>query len=372
MTGFRLELMRFETRFWLSFSHATASRSKAASVVCCARGDDGLTGYGEGCPRDYVTGETLSSVTSAFAHWKDALERDVQDLPSLRRWIVEHQDEIDAAPAAFAAIELALLDLFARRAKLPLEAFLGLDAGRSVTVSAVFGIAGPLLSGLLAAGYRSFGMVDAKIKLSADPDSDRRRIGMISSLLGPAAHLRADANNHFAHVDACVRHLDVIDQHIWAIEEPLSARDWEGMSGVIERADVRVILDESAVRPADLDAVEGDRWIVNLRVSKHGGLLRSIEMAKAAMSRGLDLVIGSHVGETSLLARAALALAAACGDRLMAAECGYGSFLLRRDLVRPSLRFGKGGLLDRNRTAGDDGSGLGLGIDEALLLPMTA
>ncbi len=120
------------------------------------------------------------------------------------------------------------------------------------------------------------------------------------------------------------------------------------------------------MRPGDLDQVEGPDWIVNLRVSKHGGLLRSLEMLALARRRGLGVILGCHVGETGILTRAGLALAAACGTDLIAAECGYGGYLLARDLTRPRLRFGRGGRI----AAPAAGTGLGVDVDSDLLAPI--
>ena len=72
------------------------------------------------------------------------------------------------------------------------------------------------------------------------------------------------------------------------------------------------------------------------------------------------------MGETSLLTRAALALAAAAGDSVAAVECGYGGYLLARDLTRPSLRFGRGGLVRPPRL-----TGLGLDVRRDLLVPIS-
>ena len=137
------------------------------------------------------------------------------------------------------------------------------------------------------------------------------------------------------------------------------------MRAVAAATGCRIILDESAVRPSDLDEVEGADWIVNLRVSKHGGLTRSLEMLALARQRGLGVILGCHVGETSILTRAALALASACGGDLIAAECGYGGYLLARDLTRPRLRFGRGGSIQ----APSGGNGLGIAVRSNLLAP---
>ena len=366
MSSFRLDLKRYETRFRMQFHHASASRAQACSVIAVARGDEGNTGHGEGCPRTYVTGESLASATQFFADHREVLESTVGGMDDLRAWTLAHRVAIDANPAAFAAIELALIDLFARRAEMAPEALLRQPPAGPVAVSAVFGVTGTASAALIAAAYRLFGMVDAKVKLSSDPTADRKRIAAIRRVLGPATRMRVDANNLFLDPAKCAAHLAQLDADIWAIEEPLQPKDIDGMRELAAITGARMILDESALLPTDLEGLEGPGWIVNLRVSKHGGLLRSLEMREAATARGLGVIIGSHVGETGLLARAALTLAAACGEGLLACESGYGGYLLARDLVRPSLRFGRHGILDLDRLP-HHRRGPGFRVEESLL-----
>lgn len=84
-------------------------------------------------------------------------------------------------------------------------------------------------------------------------------------------------------------------------EEPLRAGDYAGMARIA--LDSRIILDESMARPAQLGSLPGPagRWLVNLRVSKMGGLLRSLEFLRQARHQGIRVIVGAHVGETSLL-----------------------------------------------------------------------
>jgi hypothetical protein len=98
---------------------------------------------------------------------------------------------------------------------------------------------------------------------------------------------------------------------------------------------------------------------------KDGGLLRSLQFAAEARQRGLPLIVGAHVGETSLLTRAALALVSAFRDDVVAHEGAFGTRLLERDMVEPSLMFGRNGILDA--TAKAIGRAPGLGLPGALL-----
>ena len=88
------------------------------------------------------------------------------------------------------------------------------------------------------------------------------------------------------------------------------------------------------------------QWLINVRVSKMGGLIRSLQLIEVARACGIGVIVGAQVGETSLLTRAALTVARAAGDALVAQEGAFGTFLLERDVCDPPLMFGAGGVLE--------------------------
>ncbi|MXY60390.1 MAG: hypothetical protein F4Y96_08170, partial [Chloroflexi bacterium] len=136
----RLDVYSFPVPFKAVFRHASASRSRAENLIVAARSTDGITGYGEGCPRDYVTGETAGGGAAFIRRHAQAIADEVTDGPSLRAWADAHRGEIDEYPAAFCAIELAVLDLLGKAAEAPVEDIVGvprLDGG--FTYSAVLG-----------------------------------------------------------------------------------------------------------------------------------------------------------------------------------------------------------------------------------------
>ena len=71
-------------------------------------------------------------------------------------------------------------------------------------------------------------------------------------------------------------------------------------------------------------------------------------MIKELKRLGWPIIIGCHVGETSLLTRAALVVSGAAGKSLLAHEGAFGDYLVEREPVSPMLRFGHHGLLDLN------------------------
>ena len=64
----------------------------------------------------YVTGETVATAIDAIARWRHAGIEEIADVATLTAWMERNRADIDTNPSAFAAIEIALLDLFARQA----------------------------------------------------------------------------------------------------------------------------------------------------------------------------------------------------------------------------------------------------------------
>jgi L-alanine-DL-glutamate epimerase-like enolase superfamily enzyme len=91
-----------------------------------------------------------------------------------------------------------------------------------------------------------------------------------------------------------------------------------------------------------------------------GGLLRSLAVAQRCRERGIAMIVGAQVGETSLLTRAALIVAQAARDIVVAQEGAFGTMLLESDAVQPMLMFGAAGELDVNSLRLEELPGFGL------------
>ncbi|HEX7969792.1 MAG TPA: enolase C-terminal domain-like protein [Stellaceae bacterium] len=362
-----IEVARFPTAFRHAFAHASATRTAAENVIVAAISDRGVVGYGEGCPRDYVTGETIAGARSFLASVAADIAGAATGVEALKAWIAARTGEIDRNPAAFAALEMALLDMMGRERGVSVEKLLGLPPLAPLhRYSAVIGDSAPLISRALWLRYRLSGLRDFKVKLSGDARRDRARLAPFRCFGG---RLRLDANNLWRSPQDCIAYLRALTAPAFAVEEPLAAHDIEGCRAVAMATGLAIILDETFLSADALTALpRGARWIVNARVSKLGGILRSLAAVQAARQRGLGIIVGAHVGETGLLTRAALPVARAAGDALVAQEGAFGTYLLARDLVAPSPRFGYRGHCPARRLPPPESAGLGLSVDSAPLV----
>jgi L-alanine-DL-glutamate epimerase-like enolase superfamily enzyme/pimeloyl-ACP methyl ester carboxylesterase len=352
----RLQFSELRIPLKATFRHASAARSHGESLwVEASRGEH--RGYGEGCPRAYVTGETRASCKQWIGKWQQSIQAQCTDLATLRAWLAENAAAVDASPSVWCAIECALIDLFARERGESVEALLGVDPpGGPHVYSAVLGNDASWKTRFLIDQYCILGLTDFKVKLEGDLALDRQKLSSIAELTAwhrmREHRVRVDANNLWADApERALEYLRALDSRLFGVEEPVRPRDVEAQSRISRGLGVPVILDESLCTLADLERYDGvpGRFIANLKVSRVGGVLRALRLVEALRQRGWPIIIGAHVGETSVLTRAAMLVAAAAGSELAAQEGAFGSRLIEREPASPSLRWGRGGELDLRR-----------------------
>jgi L-alanine-DL-glutamate epimerase-like enolase superfamily enzyme len=321
--------------FKLAFNHASASRAATQTLMVVARSKDGINGFGEGCPREYVTAETLATTTRFIAAHRADWLAGLYDVQGLADWGYRHR----VAPLTGSFRYTAVLgDMSLDQFEAQLARYLGME-------------------------FREF-----KIKLSGDRARDRSRVQALRRAGVAPDAVRADANNLWNDADTAIRDLAALDYPFFAVEEPVRAGDFSAMRRLALALDTNIILDESMLRVDQLHQLDGSdvHWIANVRVSKMGGLLRSLEFIEAARGRGLSIIVGAHVGETSLLTRAAMTVAMQASDLLLGQEGAFGTHLLSSDIVDRPVMFGRGGVLQAAASGIGSLPGLGLSVVQPL------
>lgn len=358
-----LELESLEIPFRTTFSHASASRDKTSSILVIANSNDTITGIGEACPRSYVTNESIESAQYFFKNHKQSILSNISDMPSLKNWTLGNKQDIDKNPAAWCAIEIALLDLFARENGISIEQALGIENLNGVfEYTAVLGDADLDRFTKQFMQYMQQGFEDYKLKLSGDIDRDKAKLAKIKSIAETNLRIRLDANNLWSDVTNALNYIESLDYPFFAIEEPLSPGKYEDLSYMADRLEIPIILDESFTFLDQIQHIKGNpaNWILNLRVSKLGGLLRSLDIVNSARQNKLKIIVGAQVGETSILTRCGITVAHAAGDCLVAQEGAFGTWLLDHDICTPCIMFQSKGLLDIAKQLDTKLPGLGI------------
>jgi muconate cycloisomerase len=342
------------------FTNAYVTKKVQKSVVVRLTGADGAVGVGN---IDPSPGYSRESVDQARAALRDRLAPPLHALDAENEHRVVHALEA-ALPGhldAKAAIEMACVDLTARRLGIAVHRYLGGAVTDEVSFNAWIGMLPPDAAAAQARQWLERGFRSAKIKVGADPAQDRDRVKAVREAVGPAMKLRADANAGYdvARAIEAGKLLEPFDLQLF--EQPVAAGDHAGMARVRKAVGIPIMADESITDHASLiDAIRADcADIVKLKVMKQGGLLRCRRMVETAEAAGLRVVIGQGFG-LGINTTAEIMLAATSRNVLDGLEC-VGPLTMADDVVTHRLDLGQG------RLPLPQGPGLGVTLDEEKL-----
>jgi L-Ala-D/L-Glu epimerase len=343
----KVDIWHLNCRFQYPFKHKLATHTASENLVVRLTTDQGICGYGEGIPRDFVTGESLGA---SLTFLKEDLGSAVLRIPinspkSLFPSLTLLQEKwaSNTSPGAFCALEMALLDAAGRTWEQPVSAFLGAKSAARVIYSAVLPLgAGPQLTQFLQL-VRAQGM--HFIKLKVGEDNDHETLALARRELGPDVDLRVDANGAWTAAEAIARIRELAQFRLSAVEQPVAKDDFEGLRQVQEAVNLPIMADESLCTLEDarrLISLKACRMF-NIRLSKVGGLSIALAMKEMADAAGIRCQLGCHVGETSILAAAGRHFA--LSQRPLAyLEGSFAPYLLTRDPVQEPVSFGPGGV----------------------------
>ena len=351
-----LEVWAYRIPMRVRFEHARAGRSASTGILVRLALDDGSVGWGEGIPRDYVTGETVESATEVIR--RVYADRLLADAPLAAP---PFEDGGVAYNAAWCACELAYLDAVGRsrreRVADMLAGQLGFRAGRRLRrVSAIISAGTTAKVRRMLRLMRLLAFRDYKLKVGKDADHDEANLAECHRQLGrglmrrrgPTRRtLRVDANGAWDLEEAVRRAEGLARWGVLAVEQPLAKGSEDALADLRRRTSVPIMLDESllTIPQAERLVRGGQVDLFNIRVSKNGGLVQSLRLAQLAHRSGLDFQLGCMVGETGVLSAAGRVFLELVGRQARFAEGSYGRFLLRSDITRQRLSFGYGGFV---------------------------
>ena len=359
------DIVPYRLDFRMNVSHGLASRSSTVNVCVVLESDSGFRGYGDCVPRSYVTGETPNSVMKSLENILPIITAETFTSPGHCIHVLSDLLSTETGtgnPAALCALELALLDLAGKHWNSGVTDLLGLSAQKK---QLVYSLVVPLLrvealeKFLAHAAPLNFHY--AKIKVDADNPVEQVR--RVKRLLADNVEIRVDANCTWDRPGAAGFMREMAELGVVSVEQPLPANDIEGTARLRESGMPLVVLDEALWTAADVESIadKGACDIVNVRISKCGGILGALQVIRAAQNRGLEIQLGAHVGESCILSAAGAQLAVCIPDFRWLEGC-FGIHLLEGDLCEGSYQFGYEG-----RLTPPDGPGLGIEVYEPRL-----
>ena len=330
----------------------------AHNVLVRVEAEDGTVGWGEAASAPTMTGDTLGGLVAAVRDHLGPLliGEDAWDRPAL---VHRLKDALMGNTGAHSAVEMALLDLAARAADIPLIDLVGGAVRPGVAPMWLLG--NPTTAADIAeahereaAGFHFFKLKVGVKPLAAEIDGTLA----VRAALGPKVPLCADANCGFT-PEAALRYLDATRAaDLMFLEQPLGHADLDGFAALARTAPVPLGVDESIHSLADIEAhARAKAGGVSLKLIKLGGIGPAIAAANLCRRLGLKVNVAVKIAESSIGSAAAVHLACA----IPASDWGVSltHFYLAEDLVKHPLPLGDG------MVALPTGPGLGVEVDEA-------
>jgi L-alanine-DL-glutamate epimerase-like enolase superfamily enzyme len=264
------------------------------STVVEVETDAGLTGWGEVCPLGpfYLPAYGPGARTGIAELGPHLLGLDPRELGVLN---LRMDAALKGHPYVKSAIDMACWDILGKAAGLPVCVLLGGRFGESVELyRAISQESAPKMAARVA-GYRAEGYRKFQLKVGGDPDEDIARIRAVRAKLQPGDVLVADANTGWlmhqaARVVRAVEDVDVyIEQPCLGLEECLAVRRRTSHPFVLDETidSVEVLLRAHAVGAMD---------VINLKISKLGGLTRARQIRDLCVSLGIAMTIEDSWG----------------------------------------------------------------------------
>lgn len=339
--------------------------SVGAPVLIRVESDDGAVGYGQVRPPTPWLGESTDSIVSAIRHYYGpvVLEHDAAEWELMPARL---EARLPGNTVARAGLEMALLDLVARRRGLPVYALFG-GSRRDIPLdwSISLNPSERMLEEALT-GVRRYGV--GIICLKAGPSErwaeDVAVFKAVRAAVGPDVEIGMDPNEGYDLPTALRVCAALESERIAYLEQPLPRDQLDGLRILRGRAGAPILLDESAITLADsqraIAAGAADGLV--LKLWKSGGIVGARRMANVAGAAGVQATVGG-VAHGSLLEAAACAhLYCSLPDPALAAEFALGLNVVDRDPIAvqpPHFTLVEG------RSRVPESPGLGIEIDEA-------
>jgi L-alanine-DL-glutamate epimerase-like enolase superfamily enzyme len=266
-----------------------------SNVLVWIHTDEGVVGIGEASfvPGGGVSEETPESTKPMIDRYlgPEVIGEDPFDIERI------HQ-KIDASVprnlVAKCGIDLALWDLMGKALDKPVCKLLGGVSDPKILCTYTLSIDTPERMAEQALFRKRQGYKTLVVKIGREPASDIERLRLVREAVGDDVNIRLDANEAYWPDQAIqtIRQMEKYRPEF--VEEPVKRWDLDGMAKVARAVDTPISSDESNTSADTVMRIIQKRAadIINIKISKNGGLYRSKKIAALAEAAGIPCIVG--------------------------------------------------------------------------------
>jgi len=274
------------------FTIATGTMYFAQNIFIRIHTDAGITGVGECSAFPMITGETQATcfeMAKDFALlWKNKNALEIEQRMNDLHAFTAHNN------TAKSAFDMALYDIAAQHANLPLYKFLGGEKLKELKTDVTVGINAPEQMAKQAKAFIDEGVEILKVKVGKSAAHDMEAMRLITESVGHKIKLRIDANQGWSYDDA-IRVLTAFkDFNIEFCEQPMRKHDDHLLPSLKKKSPVKIMADESvfdhydAIRLLAADACD----YVNIKFAKSSGILEAQKINAVCAEKNIPCMMG--------------------------------------------------------------------------------
>lgn len=287
----RVSYERLELTLAVPYTIAYETVAHATNFILKVETDTPHVGYGCSAPDPVVTGETAAVVERAINDYIIPLLTGERP-GSYARLLEELSSVISTFSSARAMVDMALLDLLARQAGVPLYQLLG-GYRESIPTSVTIGIMSPDETMEMATRYVDAGFTVLKVKGGLHVEEDITKVKRLHTKF-PRVKMRFDANQGYT-VDETVtfaRNTEHVGLEM--IEQPLPVEQEQALDELMPRVRTPIMADESLKTLGNALRLIAQRRadMLNVKLMKVGGITEALHICSVARAARLPVMVG--------------------------------------------------------------------------------
>jgi L-alanine-DL-glutamate epimerase-like enolase superfamily enzyme len=290
-----IEIYQSAIRLKEPFIISLGTLTHAQNVIVVIRTDRKITGFGECSPFLSINGESMETAFVVAGYLakpllnKNPLE--TESLSALMDRIIYGNSSIKSA------FDIALHDIAAQHAGLPLYAWLGGSNDKKLATDYTVSLGPSAKMAADAVRIKNAGFPVIKVKLGDSPGKDIERIRLIRDAVGIGIPLRIDANQGWDAVSAARVLEELSPFNIQFCEEPIPRYDFMLLAGLSARSPIPVMADESCCDHHDANRLIGLSacQMFNIKLGKSSGFVKALKILKLAEKEVISLQVGGFL-----------------------------------------------------------------------------
>ncbi len=267
----------------------------AENIIVIIKTDKGISGFGECSPFMTINGESMNTCYIVAQYLAKNLigknPQHIEECSKLMDAVIYGNTSIKSA------FDIALHDICAQHAGLPLFRFLSGDNKKTIVTDYTVSIGDANKMASDAQKIKDNGFQVIKVKLGESKHKDVERIQLIRKKIGATIPIRIDANQGWTTEEAIQTLTELAPYNIQHCEEPIPRWNFMELSKVREQSPIPIMADESccdhndAKRLIDLYACD----LFNVKLGKSSGIFKARKIIHLAEQAKIKIQMGGFL-----------------------------------------------------------------------------